>query len=716
MKRINTSFLLLLVILCNQIFIEAKAVKHCSNDCSISKNTWLPRSFCSYQMHEIIAQKKRIDVQKKKPKNRSCLSESVQPIVIKTQPIQSKPVQPVTPQWSPWNYIKSWWQKLKPQARLSTQATIVNSDNNPEQFLCVKKCPEQSPVCQEHEKQLVCIRQKGETLTLNRVIEKDVNKLGDITTDTSEKYRSIYISFFTEYMQNFGQKCGHHCKNLGSMPFWSGTNIMTVGNNDGRADLDAYQLGMGNIKVNEDGIGGVIQLNPLVQHVGSDMYLHWVHKQNKPGLYFKLHVPVGAMIIQPKFKELVQAVPDDTISFTQVTADPNSTTITYQFPEYPTPFFRPQTVSQAFFGGTPSHNRLDGNRLHPIRLRKARIAVENQVEIRLGDITGSLGYNIVDKPTGYFGVAFKFSCPTGNVALGDYMLEPIFGRAGLWGVGGDVSGMCNLWSNKAQTKSVNMTVQGEVLHLINGRTPNFRSFDLKQNGPGSKYLIVQKYIGTYDHRTSGFITTQGIEPRTIQPAANITTLPVISNIGVEGSLGFMLDYTSDNFKAGIGAEFWGRSAEKLQIDTRSAVAFRLPTLNDFAVLGRQLSGYIIDGQVNLLPTFYCQPLARIDKSQDAVQLVGTPPSVSRPTSLPAGIEDARIASNRIPAKFDEALDIERAQASAVWTGKIFGQAEYIWTKRYYSPSLSVVGSVEFSNNTNNSMQFWTVGLCGALHF
>jgi len=64
-------------------------------------------------------------------------------------------------------------------------------------------------------------------------------------------------SFATQYMQNFGAKCSS-CKNLGSLPFWGalGNNSMTIGNNDGRADLDAYQFSLGNVQVDADGIGG----------------------------------------------------------------------------------------------------------------------------------------------------------------------------------------------------------------------------------------------------------------------------------------------------------------------------------------------------------------------------------------------------------------------------------------------------------------------------
>ena len=56
------------------------------------------------------------------------------------------------------------------------------------------------------------------------------------------------FAFALEYMTNFGGECTQGCKaSIASFPFWSGTNTMTYGNNDGTTDLDAYQFGMGEI-------------------------------------------------------------------------------------------------------------------------------------------------------------------------------------------------------------------------------------------------------------------------------------------------------------------------------------------------------------------------------------------------------------------------------------------------------------------------------------
>lgn len=539
--------------------------------------------------------------------------------------------------------------------------------------------------------------------------------------DQDKDDSAIHLSFFTEYMKNFGGKCGKSCKNLGALPFWSGTNTLTIGNNDGRADLDAYQLGLGNVITDANGIAGIIQLNPTIQHFGTDMLFHYIHKHDERGFYCKVHAPIGAMKVTPNLKTIMQAQPDNLLSFTQVTANPSSSTINYQFLAYSVPARRQQSIAEAFYGGVFNGTSLQGNDAKPIHLRYAKIAPCSQTIIRIGDITASVGYNVFANEKGFLGVAFKTSCPTGNVPTSDYALEPIFGRAGLWGVGAEISGIYNVWNNNDESHRLTVSVQGEILHLIPGRTPNFRTFDLKKNGPGSKYMLAQGYINMYDVTNSDSTgTTVVAAPTELKQVADITTMPVISKIAAEGSFAACVNYKHDEWNFSLGAEFWGRTRECLAIDFVSAVDLRLQTLNDFAIIGRQVSSYEINGQ-GLLPaneavsTGYCEPAATIGKSLNPVTLVGSVSTVTLPTSVSDGIADPRIPANRIPANLNDALDIAGAQAASAYTGKVFGQIGYTWDERCHTPSLAFLAGAEFANN-NSTIELWSVGLQASLQF
>lgn len=524
-----------------------------------------------------------------------------------------------------------------------------------------------------------------------------------------------YTAFTFEYMQNFGSKSC--CRsNLGALPFWSGTNSMTIGNNKGKADVDAYQFGLGDVEVDATGIAGAVHLCPKVQHIGGDLMFYYTHLNNKPSMYFKVHAPLGAMIIDPRLSESPAAVPNDALGFKQTTL--TGTDIDFQFFNYPSPDRGYQSIVHAWIGGNGSCNSLDGSSSRPIRLEYGRFADAKRTTIRISDISATLGYNFLVREEGYVGAGLKFTCPTGNDPQADFALEPIFGRGGAWGFGGEVTGYYEIWhDSKNSSKYLDVRLQGEVLHLMPGKKANWRSFDLKQNGLGSKYLLVQHYLATYLKDTAApFAASQVVGPRTLTQAINITTLPVISRIAVEGSVALMTNYHSNDWSVGLGAEFWGRSQEKLSIDTYSATVLRLPNLNHYAVLGRQLSAYTINGQPNNVNTYYCEPLARINESQDPVRLTGTPPTVTNVgVVLPKGIADARKSENRIPAEFSDALDICGAQAPAVVTGKLFAQLEHTWNDHCYAPSIGIVSGVEFASN-NSIPWLWSAGVQGRLSF
>jgi hypothetical protein len=533
------------------------------------------------------------------------------------------------------------------------------------------------------------------------------------------------FSFATTYGQNFGVKC-NDCKNLGSLPFWSGTNVMTAGNNDGAAgvNLDAWNFGMGNIDVDANGLGGTITLNPKVTQVGTDFLLYFTQFKDKRGLFFKIHAPVGAISVDPQMSQNgIEAV--DTNAFGPMTTSGTAYTLTYAT-TYPSLEDRHKTLTGAFAGGIGQDNSLNGHTANQPDLKYGRISTCKQTAIRLADLSMSIGYNLFAGEKGILGIGFKATCPTGNVPTAEYMLEPIFGRGGAWGVGGEVMSHYKAWQNDAQTKYLDFWLQGEVLHLVPGRT-GLRSFDLKANGVGSKYILLQHF----HQEPAG-----GIVADFLQQAINITTLPVISKFAVEGSVSLMADYHCNNWNLAIGGEFWGRSKENLSINVCSAIDLKDVNLNQYAVVGRQASSVnILSGsgtpplQINTTQTapgpynpyiILCEPAAKINKSQDQVTLVGgaanliTFPWTS--ATIPTGLADATVAANRIPANLTEALDICGAAASKAYTGKVFGQLGYTWNDCHYTPNLSFVGSAEFTNKTNSAVQMWSAGLQGSINF
>ena len=489
----------------------------------------------------------------------------------------------------------------------------------------------------------------------------------DLQTHELQK-NTVHFSF--EHMNSFG----NDCQRLGSLPWWSGTSTMTIGSNNGKSDLDAYQFGLGLIVLET----GSITLQPNVQHVGAEVLWKTRYNLDAPGAYGQVKVPLGAMMISTRVVE----------NHAQLLAaqDPECTL-------YPLLSARFKTIQEALMANF-EHRQPD--------YQFGRLCAGRNTVIRCGDIEVVAGYNFYVSKEGFFGAGFKLSCPTGNVPQAKFLLEPIFGRAGHWGVGAEFQGSYKVYENE-HTK-LHFSVNGDILHLLPGRTPHWRSLDLKLNGSGSKYLLLQRYVPVLS--TAG--ATKGQEFRSpdlaITPAINITTVPVSSTIPVEGSVSLALAAQRENWNAGLIVEFWGRAQECLQLDYLSISKFHDKYLNDYAVLGRQISRNYDTGT----DLYLCEPKAKINKSADRKTTPGE--------DTVKGILDARDSKNRIPADYKDALDIQRAQAPQALTGKITTEFGYTWLESNIAPHISIFGGLEFANKRSKFENLWSIGAQGSLSF
>lgn len=529
---------------------------------------------------------------------------------------------------------------------------------------------------------------------------REILLMKDIDLDVDKEWVTRF-GFATEYMQSFNNDS---CNGLGALPFWSGTNKMTIGDNSGDYDLDAYQFGMGNLLLNDDEAivkSGSITLAPNIQHVGTEFMWYLVQNQDKPGLYAKLKLPIGAMIVNTKLCEDPAVLAGTNAYWVEgVGTPPIISTGIAGFP----PALYYTSLTEALAGGTSQQ--------HPV-YKYGKFNCCNHTTIRLGDMTAAMGANFVVNDKGHFGVGIKVSAPTGNVPTAEYALEPIFGRAGHWGLGGEITGH---YKHCMEKEGCYWTawVQGEVMHLFQGRRPSYRSFDLLANGAGSKYLLLQHY--TYNGAGTAFVPGIRSVEQTgavyvagdYQPAINLTTLPVKSTFSLEGNFAFMFDFHHNNMNFALGGEFWGRSKECLKIDTCNIPSDCCGTdynLNDWAVVGRQIGGIQVDDDVF---RYWCEPAAKINESLALY--------TGAADARPEGIQDATVAANRIPAAFDEALDIAGAAAHRVFTGKVLAELGYTWTDHKYVPHVGVFGGAEFAATSSRFPRLWSVGIVGTVQY
>lgn len=485
--------------------------------------------------------------------------------------------------------------------------------------------------------------------------------------------RKNILSFSSEYMQNFGCKSDR----LGALPFWSGSNTMTIGTNDGKSDLDAYQFGLGEV-IKE----GTITLTPKIKHIGGEMLWRVAHSECDTGPFFQVKVPLGAMMIESKVTEDVALV---------------SSTEDADWSKYPAQRMRFDSITEALTGASDREPDLKYGRLCPDR----------SSVVRCGDIETVVGYNFYSSNKGYFTAGFKLSAPTGNIPQAKFLLEPVFGRAGHWGVGTELAGSYKV--HESSNMDVYLSMRGDLLHLTSGRKPHWRSFDLALNGQGSKYLLLQKYETVYAGNPAAYSS----QPGAILPAINITTMPVLSTVSVEGSFAMAVQVQKEHWNMSLMGEFWGRSHECLKLDCAQIIKSKDENLNDYAVLGRQISTKDLNSAG--ANKWLCEPAAKINQSKSRQSVPSSTPTANV-NSFPNNVKDARVSTNRIPADPAVALDIAGAQAPQALTGKVTAEIGYTWNESSLSPHFALFGGVEFANTQSRFENLWSVGVQGSMIF
>ncbi len=445
-----------------------------------------------------------------------------------------------------------------------------------------------------------------------------------------------------------GAELADSVNGLGVHPFWSGTNVMTVGTNASSSNLDAYQFGLGNVT---DYTDTTLTLNPLVYQAGADFMFIVGSSANEPCFFAKIKAPVGVYNINPNFVEANDATavvyPDYGLA--------DNTTATYQ---------PATTMTQAFAGNLPGGQASAQGDFIPMQY--GLIDGDISTGAKFGDIEMTAGYRFISNDDNSFSVAVRAAAPTGGQAQGVYMMEPIFGRGGNWGLGGYLDGHVKVWEGN-NDNSIQLKMIANAMHLFN--TDTVRSYDLPANGGGSKYLLVAGYSDT------AYLGT-------VQNLINVSTLASTSSFGVEGDAALAFTYMGRGWSLDLGYEFWGRSAETLTITGAFAS-------DAYAVLGRQT-----------MEDELCQPTATISSSEAAGAAV-------------ASVVSALDSEYRISLAD---LNVEGAQQNTALTSKVFTKVTYEWTDSDYRPHLGVMGEFEISTSDNNALPQWGVSLVGGVSF
>jgi len=507
-------------------------------------------------------------------------------------------------------------------------------------------------------------------LFLGRAFSANMARELLMTGPTNEQNNSDWNGFFSAtaaYQRSWNQSETH---GIGAYPFWSGTNSMLAGNNDSvDTNFDVYQFGLG--PVTTIPTGSSISLNPVIWNPGADLLLYIGARKNETGAFFKIKSAINDMTVDPQLTEVNSVV---ATSYLQ-----GELSLPTGIPS-PLVANPSTTMTQAFAGGSAQGD------YRPMKF--GLINGKQQSGAHFSDTEMTFGYNFVcQKNYNSVSLGARVAAPTGTKPTAKYILEPLTGRGGYWGVGGYLAGNFTLWQCADERHKLFLNFMSNGMHLCTANV--MRSYDLTANGHGSKYLLVADY-------------NQGVYQSSIQNLINISTVESQSSFGFEGDAAVALSFMSGGFRLDLGYNVWGRTKENLTINPNEVDLAR------YAILGRQ--GIGLAGATYATASNACQPSATIATSVAATTTVI--PSGQLPSESNNFIGDALTAANRISGA-DAFNTTITAQYSAV-TSKIFSKIGYNWKDSECCPHIGFIGEAEFSNISNNALPQWAVALEGGI--
>lgn len=297
------------------------------------------------------------------------------------------------------------------------------------------------------------------------------------------------------------------------------------------------------------------------------------------------------------------------------------------------------------------------------KLKFARIDGK-QKEWGLAEVIIVLGRNYICDECSHFGMNIRVAVPTGTRPKAEFVFEPIVGSGRHARIGGGMSGHIMLWEDNCDDSSFSMWFDSAIYHLFQAKQK--RTFDLRGNGVGSRYLLFKKF--TDGQFLAGDTGTLVLGP-------NVTTRDAKVKINVAGEAVILFDYQQYGMTLDFGYNIWGRSKESITLDEQ------IPE-DTFGLLGDTP----IDS--NMVPN-------AANRTNSTVKINGENSNAAGDNPSPVFV------------KTDD-LDTEAAEAPSAFSHKFFAHLGYTFEGCYYAPFMGIGGEAEFSGNRNNAFDQWGV--------
>jgi hypothetical protein len=290
----------------------------------------------------------------------------------------------------------------------------------------------------------------------------------------------------------------------------------------------------------------------------------------------------------------------------------------------------------------------------------------------LADIEMALGYNWLRCDDAHLGINLRAIVPISHTSpKSQFFFEPVCGNGHHIELGFGVTGHLDLWRCGCE-QTLGIYIDANFYHMLKAKQR--RTFDLKTNGIGSRYLLFKRFDGATNTYLGEIVRGPNI-------------LTVNCNVGIDfhADATIMLDYCYNTFSFDIGYNLWGITKEKITIhDT-------IPE-KTFGIAGN--SG-----------------TSTIDPDTGRNRTAST----TRITGEGSNALDGNSPADNIYIDITY-LDPRSARHPSAVSQKLFMHASYIWDYCHVDPYLGAGFEAEFSAFSNKALNLWSVWVKGGFFF
>ncbi len=386
-----------------------------------------------------------------------------------------------------------------------------------------------------------------------------------------------------------------------------------------------------NFFLNDD-FSGTVTANPFIQNVILDINFYigldaWI-----PGLFFRIDIPINWTSWTMALEETITTT--GTVINTETFGN---------FAPAPSPL---SSIIQAWKGQT-----LDTEDFPQLKQKLQFNRIDGAQSLTgVADLTCMLGYNFWLSECGHFGLSAAVIIPTNDRPSPEFLFTPVVGNGDYTEVGMGITGHYEFWDNCCD-QSCAFYLEGAVYHILSASQK--RTFDLKENGIGSRYLLFKNFTGT----------PALVYNDEILFGPNVTTLECNVKNNVHADIALMFDYRWRGLNVDCGYNLWTRSRDILTI-TGS-----IPS-DTFGVQG-------------------------------ATQTAGASMDNTQSMSTIRGFFAPPFPGDMVPVT-TESLDPLSASYPTATSHKIFLHVNYTWQCSGYLPFVGLGGEYEITSNKNNT--------------